>query len=49
MSNVQEVLKRIEDQINQTDLTEQFTKQGEVLEVKDWVAIVTGLEEAMFY
>lgn len=46
--SVTEILKKIADQIESTDLHEQFSKQGEVLEVKDGVATVIGLEEAMY-
>ncbi len=48
MSNVKEILSRIEAQINDTNLSEEFSKKWEILEVKDWVATVAWLENAMF-
>jgi len=48
MSQVEEILKKIEDQINGTELKQQFSKQGEIVEIKDGVAFVAGLENVMF-
>jgi hypothetical protein len=35
MTVVQDILKKIEESINNTQLKEEFSKKGEVLEVKD--------------
>lgn len=48
MNNVHDILSRIEEQINSTDLEEHFSKQGEILEIKDGVALVSGLDDVMF-
>ena len=48
MSAVQDILRKIEENINSTELKDEFSKKWEVLEVKDWVATVTGLENVMF-
>ncbi len=48
MTVVQDILKKIEESINTVQLKEEFSKKGEVLEVKDGVATVTGLEDVMF-
>ncbi len=48
MSSVKEILSRIEQQIDKTNLSDEFSKKWEILEIKDWVAIVTWLEDAMF-
>jgi F0F1-type ATP synthase alpha subunit len=40
MSQVETILKKIEDQINGTELKQQFSKQGEIVEIKDGVAFV---------
>jgi len=48
MSVAQDLLKKIEDQINSADLSEEFSKKGTILEIKDGVATVTGLEEVTF-
>jgi F0F1-type ATP synthase alpha subunit len=40
MSVTQELLQRIEDQINATTLQDEFSKKGEILEIKDGVATV---------
>ncbi len=48
MSNVHDILLRIEEQINTTNLEDHFSKQGEILEIKDGVALVSGLDDVMF-
>lgn len=48
MSVTQELLQKIEEQINSTSLQEEFSKKGEILEIKDGVAMVVGLEEVAF-
>ena len=40
MSVTQELLQKIEEQINSTSLQEEFSKKGEILEIKDGVAMV---------
>jgi len=48
MSNVESILKKIEEQINGTEIRQKFSKQWEIVEVKDGVAFVAGLEDVMF-
>ena len=48
MSVVQELLEQIEKGINYAQLNEDFTKKGEILELKDGVATVIGLDNVMF-
>lgn len=48
MSLAQELLKKIEEQIQSTDLTDTFSKKGQIVEIRDGVATVTGLESVMF-
>ena len=48
MKNTQEILKKIEEQISSTSVNETFSQQGEILEIKDGVAIVIGLENASY-
>jgi F-type H+-transporting ATPase subunit alpha len=48
MNNVHDILSKIEEQINSTNLEEHFSKQGEILEIKDGVALVSGLDDVMF-
>lgn len=48
MTVADDILKKIEASINQTELADGFTKKGEILEIKDGVAIVTGLESSMY-
>lgn len=48
MIDVDAILKKIEDQVEKTSVTEKFSKQGKIIEVKDGVAVVSGLEQAMF-
>ncbi len=48
MSVAQDLLKKIEDQISNANLNEEFSKKGTILEIKDGVATVTGLEEVSF-
>lgn len=48
MNNVHDILSKIEQQIDSTQLEEHFSKQWEILEIKDWVALISGLESVMF-
>lgn len=48
MTVADDILKKIDASINQTHVADSFTKKGEILEIKDGVAIVTGLENAMY-
>ena len=48
MSQVEEILKKIENHINSTELKQQFSKQWEIVEIKDGVAFVAWLENVMF-
>ncbi len=48
MVNVDAIMKKIEEQINNASVKEKFSKKWEILEIKDGVAIVNGLEDAMF-
>jgi len=48
-SNVEAILKKIENHINDTELKQQFSKQWEIIEIKDGVAFVAWLEEIMFF
>ncbi len=47
MSTAQDILKNIQENIENKTLDENFSKKWEVLEVKDWVATVTWLEDAV--
>jgi len=48
MSGVESILKKIEQQINNTSLTEQFAEKWYILEIKDGVATVAGLTKAQY-
>lgn len=48
MIQVQDILSKIEKQISTTKLEQTFSKQWEILEIKDGVALVAGLEDVMF-
>jgi len=41
MTTANEILQKIQQQIDSTNLADEFNNKGEVLEVKDGVAIVT--------
>lgn len=43
-----DILKKIEKSVNEVTLKDDFSKKWEVLEIKDWVATVVGLEDVMF-
>jgi F-type H+-transporting ATPase subunit alpha len=45
MSVIQDLLQQIEAGIDQAKLNDSFQKKGEILELKDGVATVTGLDE----
>ncbi len=45
---IQELLQQIEQGINHAQLNEDFIKRGEILELKDGVATVIGLDNVMF-
>ena len=46
--NIQEILKKIEQQVEKTQLDQSLSKQGEIMEIKDAVVLATGLEDVMF-
>ncbi len=48
MSAFRDILAKIEEQINATQLEEHFDKQWEIIEIKDGVALVSGLDDVMF-
>jgi F-type H+/Na+-transporting ATPase subunit alpha len=48
MQVVKEILERIEQDIKNADIGDSFSKKGEILELKDGVATVVGLDDAMF-
>ena len=48
MSIVQELLKQIETWINGANLEVDFSKKGEIVELKDGVATVVWLDNVMF-
>lgn len=48
MSSVQQILQKIEQQISNTSLWEQFSEKGTILEIKDGVATVAGLNKAQY-
>jgi len=48
MSSVEAILKKIESQINSTEIKQKFSKQWEIVEIKDGVAFVAWLEDVMF-
>ncbi len=48
MDIVSDILKKIEKDINEKSINEEFSKKWEILELKDGVATVIGLEDAMF-
>lgn len=48
MSAVENILKKIEQQINETSLQEEFNEKWYILEIKDGVATVAGLTKAQY-
>ncbi len=48
MSAVENILKKIEQQINETSLQEEFNEKWYILEIKDGVATVAGLSKAQY-
>lgn len=46
--NIQEILKKIEQQVDKTQLDQKLSKQWEIMEIKDAVVLATGLEDVMF-
>lgn len=48
MSVVNDILKKIQEQIESTSLKDEFSKKWEILEIKDWVATVVWLDDVMF-
>jgi len=48
MQIVKDILDKIEKDIQASDLNDAFSKKWEILELKDGVAIVVGLDDAMF-
>ena len=45
---IKDLLTKIEQQINNAELKDKFSKKWEVLEIKDWVATVIWLDDVMF-
>ena len=43
-----ELLQKIQESIQSTDLKDTFSQKGEILELRDSVAVVIGLDNAMF-
>lgn len=48
MSVVSDLMAKIESQINSVDLSDTLSTKGEIVEIKDGVATVSGLSNAMF-
>ena len=48
MSVVQELLTKIQSHIEQTNLNDTFDEKGEVIEVKDGVATISGMRHVKF-
>ena len=48
MSVAQELLQKIEASLADVNLKEEFSKKGEILEIKDGVATVVGLDDVSF-
>lgn len=48
MNAVDAIVKKIQAQIDSANIKEEFSKQGEILEIKDGVAIVAGLEDVKY-
>ena len=48
MVNMQDILWKIEQQINAAQLDQKFSKQGEILEIKDGVVLAIGLDDVKF-
>lgn len=48
MSVAKELLQKIEEQITSASLGDAFTKKGTILEIKDGVATVVGMEDVQF-
>ena len=43
-----DIIKKIEEKIQSTSLNDTFSKKWEIVEVKDWIATVVGLDSCMF-
>jgi len=48
MINAESILKKIEEQIEKSDIKQSFSKQWEIIEIKDGVATAIGLDDVMF-
>jgi F-type H+-transporting ATPase subunit alpha len=48
MPKADELLQHIKASIQKADLKDTFSKKGEILELRDGVATVVGLDNAMF-
>jgi len=48
MINAESILKKIEEQISNSDIKQSFSKQWEIVEIKDGVAMAAGLDNVMF-
>ncbi len=45
---VNDILKKIEEQFSSVELWDSMVQKGEILEIKDWVAIVSWLSQAKY-
>lgn len=48
MSHINQIVQKIEEQINNSDLKDSLSKKGEILQIKDGVAIVSGLQDVKY-
>ncbi len=48
MINTESILKKIEEQIQKSDIKQSFSKQWEIIEIKDGVVLAVGLDDVMF-
>jgi len=48
MINAESILKKIEEQIDTSDIKQSFSKQWEIIEIKDGVALAIWLDNVMF-
>ena len=48
MTSAKEILDKIQQQIEKSDISDSYQTKGEVIEVKDGVALVAGLQQVRF-
>jgi len=48
MINAESILKKIEEQIDSSEIKQSFSKQWEIIEIKDGVALAIWLDNVMF-